>query len=276
MNLERFKTEQFTSTDYTIMHFLVHNEERVLLMTSEEIANELSISNSSMTRFWKKNDFLTIKGYRKQMLADNLRTPDSKIKTTLSQSTTKEDIYSEIFHDNIQSIMTTKQAINPQILSTAVDMIIEARHIYIYAPDVSSGCAQILSFRLRRYGYHLIVMDQGTTIYESLNNVTKQDLIIVFCLSHVLNEIRILLEEKATTDYKLLLITDLLPLEIPPTYDEILTCYRGQRNEYHSVASLITLLDCIILMLAQKSKRSLNHISNLKKLRNRHSSLLKR
>ena len=83
---------------------------------------------------------------------------------------------------------------DPALPARAADLLLQAQHVYIYAPDASCGLASIFCYRARRLGIQPVLLEGGSAIYEYMVNITGNDLVLLFSFSRLLGETRILLD----------------------------------------------------------------------------------
>ena len=170
----------------------------------------------------------------------------------------------------------TFQVVKPEQLDLASELLIKARQVYLFAPDVSRGLGNILQYRLLRLGIRLISLPGGSQIYDSMVNLKSGDLVLLFGYSRLLSEVRVLLSYSREAGYKTILFTDLLTGEFLSQADLVLYTCRGEPNDYHSVAVPVLLLDLLIMKTSQALDGGLEKAKQLQKLRETYGGLIRR
>ena len=268
--------QNFSKSDHQIMEFLLRNASELQYISTEELATKLDISPSTISRFWKKTGFKDVKDFKKYLRESTRLTPSSKISVTLGQWQ-DEDINLQSFTSKYYlHLEKTLSQVKPKTLEEAAKKIISRPKIYVFAPDGSLGLAEILIYRLNRFGIEFSILKGGSALYESMINLSEQDLVIMFSYSRLLSEVEILLKHSQKASYHTILFTDLMTYKYLELAEIILYSYRGEPNEYHSMMSPLALIDLLILKIAQLKEDPLEKMRYLETLREMYSGIIKR
>ncbi len=265
-----FKDCDYTRSELKIINFIHTNTDRFILMTNEELAKELSVSEATISRFSKKAGFADFRDLRRFVLEDyKLITPSEKLnKTILGQENLN---LSSLLNKQIFFLEKTLEKIDNSQIDAALDAILEADTIYIHGKSSSRATAELLSFRLNRFDLNIKKMEtSGSEIAESLAGITKDDIVIFFAYYGFSRESRLILDHSRQIGFKTICFTSMsyIKEEFKPSYT--LFAYRGAEDEYHSQVVPIALVDAMTVLMAQrfngKSKIKLDRINALKKL----------
>lgn len=267
---------RFSKSDHSIMGFLLRNKDELQYISTEELATKLDISPSTISRFWKKIGFKDVKDFKKYLRENNSLTPASKISVTLEQWNYEDFNLQNLTSKYYLHLEKTLSQVMPETLEKAAISIISAPKIYVFAPDGSLGLAEILIYRLNRFGIEFFILKGGSALYESMINISKNDLVIMFSYSRLLSEVEILLKHSHEASYNTILFTDLMTSKYLELAEIILYSYRGEPNEYHSMMSPLALIDLLILKIAQIEENPLEKMKYLEKLREMYSGIIKR
>lgn len=265
----------FSKSDYKIMNYLLHNKEQLQYLTTEQLANQLNISLSTISRFWTKLGVKNLKELKLLVRDKETVTPSSRLSSAITNWKYIDfiDEYSQKYETNIKK---TLQKCNALTLYNASVAIYKAKKVFVFAPDASIGLAHILQYRLRRLGIEMIFIKSGSEIYEYMINIKSEDIVLIFSFSRILNESIILLKHCQQIDCQSILMTDILTIDNGLSPDFPLFCYRGDPNDYHSMVSPMILLDIIILNITKLNPNSMKNSQNLEKFRNTYSDFIKR
>ena len=159
--------------------------------------------------------------------------------------------------------MNTKDVEDP------ISAIIKARRIYIHAKGAALSMAQLLKFRLTRFGLSLTILPPGSSeLFEEMNFITPEDLLILFGFQNIPREARVLLDYREKTGCPAILFTSRICDSASGDGIIPLYIYRGEPTEYHSMAAPSALLDALVLLTGQRlgsrSKETLDEIFRLK------------
>ena len=170
----------------------------------------------------------------------------------------------------------SRAGIKPEQVDEAVKLLISSRQVYIFAPDVSKGLGNILQYRLLRLGILLIPLPGGSQLYDAMVNLKQGDLVLLFGYSRLLTEVQILLSYSEKAGYQTILFTDLLAEEHLSNANLTLYSFRGEPNDYHSVATPLLLIDLLIMKASQSLGGGLEKAKKLQNLREQYAGLIRR
>ena len=266
----------FSKSDYKIMEFLLRNQRELQYLSTEELTDTLGISSSTISRFWEKIGFHKLRDFKQAIRAAENSTPSSRAAAALRQWQQVSEQLGILGKQYEAHIMRTIEQLRPEELDRAVHEIRRARCIYLFATDAAEGVGVIFSYRCRRLGIELIPVKTGSEVYESMINLGSRDLILMFSYSRILSEVRILLKHTETVHCRTILFTDLLTAPELQMADVVLYSYRGEPNEYHSMAAPVTVIDLLAMKLMKEMPDSVERARYLEKLREDYSGIIKR
>lgn len=240
------------------------------------VPRRLGISTATISRFWSKIGFQNLKELKRSLYQRQEATPYSRMNAALSQWQESGISPDMLLSRLTEQMERTFQVVKPEQLDLASELLIKARQVYLFAPDVSRGLGNILQYRLLRLGIRLISLPGGSQIYDSMVNLKSGDLVLLFGYSRLLSEVRVLLSYSREAGYKTILFTDLLTGEFLSQADLVLYTCRGEPNDYHSVAVPVLLLDLLIMKTSQALDGGLEKAKQLQKLRETYGGLIRR
>lgn len=279
LQLSNINSNRFTRADHLILNYLMRNEAVLYCETASDISKKVGVSLATIGRFWPKIGFDTFKDFKKAQMMESSTTPASKVKNTLSTLADSDSGSSSFLASNIElladTLEKTVKLISPEAIENAARLITQKKKIYAFAPDASFGIAQVMKYRLRRFGIDLIFIEGGSALYESLNNIQPDDLILLFCFGRVLAETTVLLAHRQTVEFSCIIFSDLLANGLQNS-EAFLYCYRGEPTEYHSMVSLMAVIDSLIIKIAMESFDSMARMNQLNDLRNKYQKYIRR
>ena len=167
-------------------------------------------------------------------------------------------------------LQKTAEQLDPAEFERAVQALIQARQVYIHGKNASGSLAQLLFFRLRRLGIAVSLLpSSGSELLEGLHLAHQGDLVILFSLSKLSREGRVILDYAKTAGYTTLSFVSRTCLPPEESAQINLFSYRGTEKEYHSMAAPSMVLDALVVALASRIGRqgaqSLESLQRLKK-----------
>ena len=268
--------ETLSKSEHRIFSYLLEHEQELPVISSDDIARQLGVSTSTISRFWTKIGFKNLKDLKRAVYENQSATPFSRLSGALSQWG-EEGVTLDFLMDRMSRYMEkTFRVVTPQMLDQAVQMILEAGQIYMFAPDASRGIGALLQYRLRRLGIRIEVLPSGSQIYDFMVNLKEGDLLILYGYSRILSEARILLEYGARTGCRSILFTDILAGDLLSQADLVLYSFRGEPNDYHFMGVPVILTDLLVTKTIQALGGGLEKARKLEDIRSQFSGLLKR
>ncbi|MFT8310482.1 MAG: MurR/RpiR family transcriptional regulator [Sporolactobacillus sp.] len=264
-------------THLKIAQWLQHNESAVMLLTEKEIAKESGVSIASVSRFWMMIGFKNLKDYKRKLREDLEITPAKKMMNTIDDL---EHTKLQIHHLNksVQLLQVTLNHFNKAYFERAVALIQEAKKLYIYAPGPSIGLAELLNYRLARFGVTVVILRKwGSELLEDLVHIDKNCVVLIFAFSRILKEGDVLLDYGASAGYRTIVITDQPVLRTHHAFDALLFASRGEKDEFHSMIAATYLVENLILSLSEKQQdKNMQRLDQLSALRKKYKDDLPR
>ena len=160
-----------------VADFIVANPERFALSSIRQLEKDLGTSKSSIVRVAQT---LGYDGFHelKNLLLENLRRDVTPIKNYnmrfrneqahLDDANIQTDILGLLAQETVDNINATLRQVDPDQFNLAVDIIIQADHIYCMGEGVSSFLTGMTSFLLTRIGMRCVAMN------SQIRNFTEQ------------------------------------------------------------------------------------------------------
>ncbi len=130
-----------------IASFILGNYERAAYMTAARIGEEAGVSESTVVRFAMECGFSGYPHFQRT-LQDNLKvrlTAVQRLNASV-QLTDQEDILRSVLHADLEKLRKTLETIDPASFERAVDMLLQARRIFILGVRSSAPLASFLGF----------------------------------------------------------------------------------------------------------------------------------
>ncbi len=265
----------FTKNQKLIANFVENNITRIIYMTESEIAKEVKISTASVSRFWGAVGYKNFKEFKQSLVEKHHVNPAYKMQSLINKIE-KNDLPFNMLELAEQYLADTSTKLSRESFYNAVAAIKNARQIHVFAPGISSGLADLLRFRLRRYGLWVNHIEKGgNELFESLMHLTEVDLMIVFAFSTVSLEAQVILDLASKIGFKTLFITDVLVSDIIGQADITLYSYRGPMWEFHSMVAPTALVESLIVGVGMENQETtIEKLEYLNRLRKQYASLL--
>lgn len=267
--------ESFTKSELEILDFIELNKEEFLFMTIGEISEALSISDATISRFSKKvgcDDFKSLKTLVMSQIQYNGSVAVDKMTQTLKKS--EDFTVTDYLKFQQQNIQRTLEYLNPEEFNNSAVEMTKVRKIWVYGKHAAKSLSILLKTRLSRLGINIEILPSGgTELIEALENITKEDMVIIFSFLKLSVEGRILLDYKRDIGFKLLLFNSRIHFPEEDLVDFNIYVYRGPANEYHSHSSTVAVIDGLVVKISEVlGQDSINRLEKIKQLKNKYKN----
>lgn len=183
--------ETLPSTEKEIAQFILKHPEKILDMSSRDIAKITYTSASSVVRLCHS---LGLNGFKelKHVLVRDLATygrpfHESELKINKSDSTST--ITEKVTYQKIDSLLATSHMIVPEILSKCIDLLVNSKNVLLFGLGASALVAEDMSLKLLRLSkpYSFSLDWHSQLLYAQ--NSTKEEVAFIFSYSGYTEEI---------------------------------------------------------------------------------------
>lgn len=274
---EEWGKKHFSTNQRLLADFIQRNEQRILYMTEQEIAEEVGISIASVSRFWKSVGYVNAKQFKAKLRFRLESAPAVKLEETMSKIDglpLPQTLLSTIH----QHLDETCKRLDSEVLNEASEAIRQARQIFVYAPGPCISLAELFAFRLHRFGLQIQIMAaSGHELLETLMHAGPDHVLLVFGFVQLQPEIEVILDYAEEAGYRVILITDRLVYPRASQADLVLYAGRGEVWEFHSMIGPVFVIENLILNVGlAMNEESLGKLRHLQQLRARYHSKLPR
>ncbi|WP_157929693.1 MurR/RpiR family transcriptional regulator [Orrella dioscoreae] len=177
----RKNLENMSEGARAVAQFVLEKPEDVAMLPAARVAERLGISESTVSRFAVLLGYAGYPAFRRDLQSDIRRhlEPLQRLKFTAPDRERSGRPYSQLFHQDIEDILRTERGIPPASMDQAVDIVSNARTIYIIGLRTSLCLAHSLYFQLQQMLGNVVLLDAlGGETLEPLRNIGLQDVLI--------------------------------------------------------------------------------------------------
>ena len=240
----------FSKGQRLIAKYILENYDKAAFMTAGKLGKTVGVSESTVVRFAAELGYDGYPGMRKA-LQEMIR---SRL-TSVQRIEAAKDLI-----DDIDKLQATLEEIDQGSFDRAIDMIMSAKNIYIFASRTSQSLSSFLEFYLNmlRDGVHLVRDNSAAEAYEQLIRIGEGDLFIGFTFprysSRSLKVMRFAKDRGASA----LALTD---SESSPLYGVADVCLFAKSEMVSFVDSLVaplSLVNAIVIAVGARSRDRLS------------------
>ena len=230
---------ELTRADQKILDYINTNTDAFLFCSIGQLARQLQLSDATVSRFARHagcTDFKALKGMVMELLY----------------------------------LQKTARQLSREEFEQAAQALTQAGRIFLHGKNASAPLAQMLAFRLRRLGLQVSLLPSGgSEMLEGLVQAREGDVVVMFSFAKLSREGRIILDRSKEAGYRTLAFVSRTCIPAEERADISLFAYRGQEQEYHSMAAPTALLDALVVAVSQqlgsRGNEALENLHQIKK-----------
>lgn len=171
---------KFSKGQKLIAEFIMTHYDKAAFMTAAKLGEKVGVSESTVVRFAVA---LGYEGYPRlqKVLQELIKTKLTTVQRIemSSDMVDENDIVINVLKSDIDNIRSTLEEVDIETFDKVVDLLMEAKNVYIIGLRTSTTLAEFLGFYLNLILENVRVVSQGISeIYEQLFNVTSEDLVL--------------------------------------------------------------------------------------------------
>ena len=177
---ESYKT--FSKGQRYIADYICNNYDKAVDMTAARLGKIVGVSESTVVRFATELGFKGYPQFQKALgeLVKQRLSSVQRISLAYERLSESPDLISSVLHNDIQNLKHTEEMIDRDAFYRAVDLIGDARKIYVIGGRSCSTLASFLNYYLSYIfdDVRLIRSDSVTESIEEIHRIGEQDVIL--------------------------------------------------------------------------------------------------
>ncbi|MBS3847647.1 MurR/RpiR family transcriptional regulator [Devosia sp. BSSL-BM10] len=259
--------EAMTQADRQIGQFIIDNPERMLGLSSAELAKATGRSQSSVVKFSQK---LGYGGYQQLKLAvskakaQEWQAPAGIIHGTIDASDSYMTIMQKLIGSKLLSMRETSAANWEQTIDQALDILVQARRIQLAGVGASSLVARDFSYKLLKLGRTVLLDSDNHIQIANVSTLNTSDLLVALSYSGTSMEIVKIAELAKARGATVISITGLQPNPLLDIADiNLYTVADEERVRSSAITSRdaqLMLIDLLFILLLRRQEDSHDYI----------------
>lgn len=175
------KFNKMSKSHKKIATYIIDHYEQAAFMTAAKLGKTVGISEATVVRFAYALEY---KGYPEfqQALAEWVKDKLNSVQKIGAKygKSTQSEILTSVLNSDIEKIDDTIDHVDPQAFEAAVDIILNAKHVYIIGLRSCKPLAEFLNFYLNMIRSDVVLLDSTSTseIFEQMLRISEKDAII--------------------------------------------------------------------------------------------------
>ncbi len=255
-----------------IANYLLTSYDEAAFLSAADLAQRLQVSEATVVRFAKAIGFDGFPELRRclQEMYRGQVTPAARLQHKLTElSSSPGDVLTKVIDMEVQYLTEAAHSIAPADMDRAVEIMLNARRIFVRGGGPSAILSELLELRLRRLGIFAIsITESGRDLVEKLQLIEREDAVIATGFHRVSSELMAVVEQASAVGSRIILITDTLGAAFRDKVDVILAARRGPVSTFHSLTVPMAITNALILAVAMaRPAESLAALDRLQQLR---------
>lgn len=269
--------EQFTPGERTIADYLLEHPEMLKQCSSQEIASQLNISQSSIVKFAKKLNFKGFTDLKMALIEEwgqlnkQKSMADQHLHSSISVHDSPAVIAEKLCLEKQQALRDSTDNLDFAQLENAISSIKSARRIQITGIGGAALVAKDLAYKLMKIGYPVMNEMDGHVQITVAQSLGPGDVQIVISYSGSLKEILLAAQVAKNNGAKIIAVTSLQesPLRKMADYtlDTLADETRWRSSSISARTAQNTITDLLFVCLLQEdNERSQQYINRSKEM----------
>lgn len=252
------KVNSLNGAQKRLGHYLQTDSSALLLSNVGDLARAVGVSKATVVRFAKSLGYKGFPEFRRdiqQEMRRKLRAAD-RMEETFAELDNDENIFAKLIKRDIQLLEETLQAASFPDFHKAVEIILQARKVFLIGLNASMALAYLLHFRLVRVKKeaHWIFLTGGTSLLEQLAFMDAADALIAIDFLQVPREVQTALQHAKKLGAPILGITDFPTSPIARAADVCLYAKRGLHTTVNSLTPAFSLINALAIAVSWAKK----------------------
>lgn len=250
------KMPSMSKAQEKIAKYILSHPNSIPFLTVEKLASLSGVSIATVTRFVT---FLGYKGYP-EFLKETQETIKEQVKS--SERIKMKDIHEsdnsrkicEIFEDDMNNIKYTMEELNIFELKKAVNLLVNAKRIYLVARRSAASLAVFFKYYLELMFNNVILIENIEQIPKHINRGTGEDVIIGISFDKYAKSAVEIFTHLKNRGASTIAITDNMLSPLVPYADVTLKAAGGSSSFNGSFAGPLSLINAIIVSIEQEKE----------------------
>ncbi|MDR9890696.1 MurR/RpiR family transcriptional regulator [Pseudenterobacter timonensis] len=201
-------------SDKKLADFLLAQPDRARHLSSQQLASEAGVSQSSVVKFAQKvgfKGFPALKLAISEALASNPNPQSMQLHNQIRGDDPMRLVGEKLIKENVTAMHATLDVNSEEKLLESVAMLRAARRIILTGIGASGLVARNFAWKLNKIGHHALVEQDMHALLSTVQAMDKDDLLLAISYSGERREINLAADEALRVGGKILAITGFTP-----------------------------------------------------------------
>lgn len=248
--------EQLSGAQRRIAEFILAHSNRAAFMTAARVGQAVGVSESTVVRFATA---LGYPGYRslQRALQEGVRaqlTAAERLELSNSAEDDPAAVLERVLRSDIDNIRATLHDLQPETFRRALAVVEEAERVFVLGQRSAAAVSYYLSFYLAFLRPHVIPLDDASTIFERLVDLSRRDAVVAVSFPRYSRLTYDVFKLARTRGAATLAITDSVVSPMARIADVALTAHTPMVSFADSLVAPLSVANALITALALRRK----------------------
>ena len=248
--------QKLSKSQKLIAEYILYHYDKAAFLTAAKLGSTVNVSESTVVRFANVLGFDGFPELQKalQELIKNKLTTVQRIELS-DDYHGNENIFETVLKSDMKDIHDTINELNISDFEETLNMICEAKKIYVIGLRSSTALAEYLGFYLNLIFDNITVVRLGISdIFEQIIKISHDDIIIGIGFPRYSQRTIDALSYAREKNAKIVSITDSLISPLTPFSDKVLIAKTDMDSFVDSLVAPMSLINALIVSLGMKNK----------------------
>lgn len=260
---ERIEGAKLLQNDKVILDYILQNKRRACFQTSNEIADVLGVSPSSVVRLSKKMGYENFATFKRVLQKEVSEAGDASPTGTIPYD--KIDQYEDLADEEILAtfgrnvLMNLRAAATPEMdrkLVEIADMLVGARRVYLVGFRACQGLASAIGVMLSSMRPDVMTVGQGQPMVESLVDMGPNDIMVAISFKRYSKDTAFAVQMAREAGCPVVAMTDSYTAPIVRGAAKTVIHSVGNMSFFDSHVTFMMNVEKVLLLVSKRNKKS--------------------
>ncbi len=248
------KYKNLSKKQKTIADYMLQNEAEISFKSLKEISDEIGVTEVTIINFCKSlglSSFSDLKQKYQDLIVKKV-SPTQKLFENINKETMKNDLFVKIIDLQLKNHQITMSGLKEEELEKAVELINNAKKVYIYGEGLSVWISNYFKNRLENLGIDVEVIDLSnlnTYLFIKTLKFSEEDLYIAITYPKYSKIVLKFSEYLKKKNYNIIGLTDKKSAPLKENTDITFYSENDSLIFYNSIHSAISIIEIITTIL---------------------------
>lgn len=254
------KIPEFSKGQKKIAAYIFENYDKAAFMTASKLGREVGVSESTVVRFATVVGFEGYPQFQrslKELIKRNLNAVQ-RVRVT-DEQIGGGDVLSKVLNMDIDTVKKTDHAIDIKDFNKAIDLILEAKRIYVIGMRGASSLSSFINYYFNMIFDNVVLVrgDSNADVFEQIIRIEEGDVILGISFPRYSKKTVRALKYASDQGAHVLSITDSEKSPIAPLSDVVLYAKSEMISFVDSLVAPMSLINALIVTLGQRRNEEL-------------------